>query len=87
VTANHYNRQARRSGLCIKARRRRHSAREATWRGRVALTAHGGDLARVAARIAEELELSPEIRKLLSPACIPTGESLRAHRLRAWASV
>jgi hypothetical protein len=85
VKSNHYNRQARRSRLCIKARRR--ARRAATSRRRVALlTAHGGDLAVDAARAADELELSTEVRELLSPGHIPTAASVRAQQ-RVWSDM
>jgi hypothetical protein len=38
------------------------------------MTAYGHDLARVAGRIADQLELPAELVGLLSPACIPTVE-------------
>jgi hypothetical protein len=84
VKSNHYNRQTRRSRLCIKARRRRRRAGVPISRRRIALlTAHGGDLAANAARAAEKLELSAEVRELLSPAHIPDAASVRA-RQRVW---
>jgi hypothetical protein len=69
VKAN-YNRQARRATRCIRTRKA--SGRRLTIsRRRLALTAGGHDLAGVAARIAAELELSPDMIDLLSPA--PAG--------------
>lgn len=58
VRAN-YNRQARRAGLCVKV----HSPREPELANQLSesmLTPRGDGLAQVAARIAEELELSAD---------------------------
>jgi hypothetical protein len=68
VRTNYYNRQARRAALCIGARRR-HRRRRSNPLRRIWLTAYGRDLAKIAARIGDEL--SPEMTELLSPAGIP----------------
>ena len=60
-----YNRQSRREAMCIKAPRTGKAVLGVPGK-RVALTASDGDLAEVAERIAEELELSPELIDLLS---------------------
>ena len=60
-----YNRQTRRAGRCIRARRPR-GRRRVTSPGRIALTAHGPGLAEVAEWIGTEIELSDEIAELLS---------------------
>jgi hypothetical protein len=63
-----YNRQTRRATRCIRARGPR-GHKPAISRKRAALTAQGDDLSQVAARIAEELDLSPDaIDNLLSGA-------------------
>lgn len=54
-----YNRQTRRATRCIRARSPR-GHKPAISRKRAALTAHGDDLSQVAARIAEELDLSAD---------------------------
>lgn len=59
-----YNRRTRRAALCMTAPRPR-SAEPALPTRRVALAA-ADDLADVAARIAEELELSPELAELMA---------------------
>ena len=70
-----YNRQQRRGAMCMGLRKRgRHQI--AISPRRLALTADGDDLAEVAARIAEELELSPELFELLVPA---PAAALTAH--------
>jgi hypothetical protein len=56
VRANHYSRQARRAAHCIKARNP--GDREPTM---AAIGPDGDELAQVAARIAEELDLSPDV--------------------------
>lgn len=60
-----YNRQIRRAGLCVRPQEQRGHRLSFSPR-RLALTADGHDLAQVAARIAEELELSPELVDLLA---------------------
>ena len=55
-----YNRQTRRATRCIRARSPRAHGIAISPR-RAALTAQGDDLAQVAVRIAEELELSPDV--------------------------
>jgi hypothetical protein len=62
----HHNRQARRVALCV-GRRDPHGRQAGTSLKRAALTANGQDLAEVAARIADELDLSPDLVDLLSP--------------------
>jgi hypothetical protein len=59
MRTNHFNRQTRRSGLCLGARRASHRRIALSVRG-LALTAYGHDLARLAVSIAEELEPSPD---------------------------
>jgi hypothetical protein len=64
-----YNRQTRRASRCIRTRssHRRRDGLAISPRG-VVLTAYGHDLARLAASIADEVELSGEvIDHLLSP--------------------
>ena len=62
-----YNRQARRAAICIGPRDPRDHKLASSLK-RAALVAHGHDLAQVAARIGDELELSGEmIDFLLSP--------------------
>ena len=67
----HYNRQARRAALCVGARglerRRRASPVRRVW-----LTAYGRDLAQVATRIGERIQLPRDLVELLSPAGLPT---------------
>jgi hypothetical protein len=58
VRADH-NRQTRRAGLCIRARRPLEQEL-ADWMGAGGLAPGEHELAKVAARIAEELELSPD---------------------------
>jgi hypothetical protein len=65
LRGNH-SRQSRRASLCIKRRSSR-GHRIAISPRRLALTAHGDDLARLAATVADELELSAEVIDLLSP--------------------
>ena len=60
-----YNRQSRREALCIGVPKARGRDLGVSAK-RVALTAGNEDLADVAERIAEELELSPELVALLS---------------------
>ena len=60
------NRQARRSSLCIHAPRPEPGGLTISTR-RLALTADDADLVEVAARIADELVLSPEALELLVP--------------------
>jgi hypothetical protein len=69
----HYNRQSRREALCVRARRPRGRQLPISHK-RLALTAGDDDLAEVAARIADELELTAEIVELLalSPAAALT---------------
>ena len=82
MRANYHNRQSRRAALCIRIRARHPHGHElaipprkvantrrkvAVSPRRLALTAHGHELARVAENIAAELELSPEMLDLLSP--------------------
>ena len=55
-----YNRQTRRAAHCIKARSPR-GHESAIAPRRAALRPHGDDLAQVAARIAQELELSADV--------------------------
>lgn len=55
-----YNRQTRRAARCIRARSARTYGSAVSSR-RAALAAHGDELVAVAARIAQELELSPEM--------------------------
>ena len=63
-----YNRQSRRVALCIKARPRRRTSKLAMSRRGVVLTAYGHDMARLAASIADELQLSGNsIDRLLWP--------------------
>jgi hypothetical protein len=76
---SNYNRQARRAGLCIRARPPRGRER-AISPGRVALTAYGSGLAEFAAYIADGLELPTELVELLSPACLPTSAGLGPRR-------
>jgi hypothetical protein len=60
-----YNRRARREALCFGTPRPR-GRRLPISRKRLALTADGDDLVLVAERIAEELDLSPELAELLT---------------------
>jgi hypothetical protein len=73
---SNFNRQARRAGLCIGARRRG-GRRRVISSGRVALTAHGPGVAETAAEIADELELTAELVELLSAAGLPPISSGR----------
>jgi hypothetical protein len=61
-----YNRQTRRAARCIRACRPR-GHEPAISRKRAALTAQGDDLSQVAARIAEELDLSADAIDNLLP--------------------
>ena len=65
MRTNH-NRQARREGICFGApRRHRHNI--AVPPRRLAITADGDHIVRVAERIAAELEVSPELVEHLLP--------------------
>jgi hypothetical protein len=86
VKSDHYSRQTRRSRLCIKVRRPRPGPSVTPRKRAALLVAKGGDLAGDAARAAERLELPAEITELLSPAGIPSGETVRA-RQRVWSDV
>ena len=59
MRTKHFNRQTRRSGLCVGTRRASRRRVALSVRG-LALTAYGHDLARLAVSIADELEPSPE---------------------------
>jgi hypothetical protein len=59
MRTNYFNRQSRRSGICVGARRTFRRRIMLSARG-LALTAYGHDLARLAVSIADELEPSPE---------------------------
>jgi hypothetical protein len=61
-----YNRQQRRQAICVGAPRLRRRYKIAIAPRRLALTADG-DLVPVAERIAEELDVSPELVDLLLP--------------------
>ena len=66
----HHNRQQRRVAQCMRARRPGSSDEPALFRRRVALRAYGGDLARLAEDIADQLQLSEDvIEDLLWPKC------------------
>jgi hypothetical protein len=52
-------------------RRRRRTRTRSRSLSRVWLTAYGRDLAQVAARVGDRIELPPELVDLLSPACLP----------------
>jgi hypothetical protein len=68
VRTIHTNRRERRAAQCIKPRRPRSDGEPAPYRRALALRAYGGDLARLAEDIADELELSPDqIDDLLWP--------------------
>ena len=58
MRTNHFNRQARRAGLCGGVRKSA-GHRVALSRRGLVLTAYGHDLARLASSIADDLELSP----------------------------
>ena len=76
-----YNRQTRRAAHCIRAGSTRVHRSAASSR-RAALAAQGGELVAVAARIAQELELSPEmIDELLWG---PAGETVNGPEVRSW---
>ena len=62
-----HNRQARRARLCITTPPTRERGLAISSR-RLALTADDADLVEAAARIADELELTPELVDLLLPA-------------------
>lgn len=68
-----FNRQARRTALCIRARGRR-GHKHPISPGRVSLTACDDDLVVAAERI--QFELPADLVDLLSPACLPTPASL-----------
>lgn len=69
MRTNHYNRQARRAAHCIRARSPRDDYH--------AIPADDAELARVAARIAEELDLSPDVIDDLLWGPTTPGEDLR----------
>jgi hypothetical protein len=75
VRTPYHNRQARRVDLCIGSRRRQRRARASAVSG-IWLTAYGRDLAQVAARIGDGIQLPPELVDLLSPACLPSSASI-----------
>lgn len=76
-----YNRQTRRAARCIRARSARTYGSAVSSR-RAALAAHGDELVAVAARIAQELELSPEmIDELLWG---PATEAAHGPEARTW---
>lgn len=77
-----YNRQARRAAHCIRARRRR-SRKLAISPRRIARAAHGAELARVAARMADELELSAELIDVLLSLARPATSASVESQVRA----
>ena len=74
----HYNRQARRAALCVGVPTR-HSRRRASPVRRIWLTAYGRDLAQVATRIGERIQLPRDLVELLSPAGLPTCAGVGDH--------
>ena len=72
MRANHYNRQSRRAARCIRARGPREYERAVP-----ASEADADELAQVAARIAEELDLSPDVIDDLLWGPTTPGEDLR----------
>jgi hypothetical protein len=70
VRTIHHNRQERRAAQCMRARR---PGEPAPYRRDLVLRAYGGDLARLAEDIADELDLSHDlIEDLLWPECTRT---------------
>jgi len=70
VRTIHHNRRERRAAQCIKPKRPGSDGEQAPYGRALAMRAYGGDLARLAEDIADELELSPDqIDDLLWPGC------------------
>lgn len=79
MRTNQYNRQTRRARLCITTRKVSHRRVAVSRRGLV-LTAYGHDLARLAASIADELDLSPEVTGRILAAIPPQKAAPAAAR-------